>query len=66
MFLRFCQQATEIVKFMKCCVWQSFFLQSEYEPVINFAAQHQVSNIIKEQFHKYDLTQLGLTVMTFT
>ena len=64
MFLQFCQQAGERVKFMKCFVWQSFCLEPESYCDSNFSAQHQVNTIVKEQFGKlYELTELGLSAL---
>ena len=53
----------EIDKFMKCFVWKAFNLGPECECDSNFATQHQVKNIVKEQFRKYELTELGLSAL---
>ena len=46
---------------MKYLSGKAFHLDPKCECDSNFAAQHLVNNIIKEQFHKYKLTDLGLS-----
>ena len=53
----------EIVKFMKFLSGKSFHLEPTCEWYGNFTAQHQVNNFVEEQFRKFELTELGLSVV---
>jgi len=44
---------------------KAFCIESKCEHVSDFAAQHQVNCIFKEQFLKYELMELGLTAVHF-
>ena len=48
---------------MKCFVQKAFRLEPECKRDSNFSAQHQVNNIVEEQFRKYDLTEFGLSAL---
>ena len=57
MFLRFCQQARERVG-------KAFRLEPKCERVSDFVSyKHLVNSIAREQFRKYELTELGLSLV---